>query len=155
MDPEWHARCAKANRQVLVVTERLVLRFAAAAKGGARQGLHRAVLAPDLDLARHQERPISHWRDRGWPIRVFLRSAIYPLVQQRATRAPADHLSHFVGTARVRQDPGSPIELEYLGLPTQAFADVDADVQVEADFDVVPAIDLPHAITIRVKSYCR
>jgi hypothetical protein len=29
-------------------------------------------------------------------------------------------------------------------LSTQALADVDADVQVKADLDVGPAIDLPH-----------
>src|SRR5712692_3020696 len=69
MDSKGNPRCAKTGSQMLVVAERLVLRFAAAAKGRAWQGLDGAVLTPDFDLAAHQQRPVANRRDRGRPWR--------------------------------------------------------------------------------------
>ena len=148
MDSERLPRRAKADSEVLVIAERLVLRFAAAAQGGARQSLDCAVLAPDFDLACHQQWPVAHRRDNSRPIRVLLRPAIQTLVEKGAARASPHDLGHLVCAAHVRQGPRSPVELEDLRLPAQAFADVDAQVQVKADLNIPPAIDLPHPFTI-------
>src|SRR5207244_11885810 len=43
----------------------------------------------------------------------------------------------------VGQHPRPPAELEDLGLAAQAFADVDADVEIEGDLDVRSPVGLP------------
>src|SRR5712691_2461185 len=118
--------------------------MAAAAKGGARQGLHGAVVTPHFDLAGHQQRAVFYRRGFRRPRRVFVRAAIEPVVEQRSARASTRDLGHLVGAGGVRQDPRSPVELEDFALPTQALGDMDAEVQVEADLDTPPPVYLPH-----------
>ena len=146
MDSKGNAWCAKAGSQMLVVAERLVLRFAAAAKGRARQGLDGAVLMPDFDLAAHQQRPVTNRRHRGRPIGILIRRAVEAPVEQGAARAPPDDLGHLVRACQVGQDPWSPVEVEDLPLSPQALGDMDAEFQVEADLHISPAIDLPHPV---------
>jgi hypothetical protein len=134
----------KADGEVLVVAERLVLGLAAAAQSCPRQRLDASVLAPDLDLAGHQERPVADRYDRGSSIRFLARLAIEPPIQEGATRASAHDIGHLLGAGGVRKDPRSPLELEDLSFAANAFADVDTHVQVEADLDIPPAIDLSH-----------
>ena len=129
---------------MLVVAERFVLRLAAAAQRGARQRLDGSVLMPDLDPARHQQRSVAHWRDRGLPIRILLGAAVEPPIKQGAARASPDDVHHLFGSGGVRLDPRTPVELEDLPLSAKALADVDADVQVKADLDVTPPVDLSH-----------
>src|SRR5713226_6200148 len=88
MDSKGNPRCAKTGSQMLVVAERLVLRFAAAAKGRAWQGLDGAVLTPDFDLAAHQQRPVANRRDRGRPSGILIRRAIQAPVEKGPARAP-------------------------------------------------------------------
>src|ERR1700693_2977169 len=112
-----NARRSKADLDVLVVAEGLVLRLAAPAKGRPGQNLDHTVLTPDLDLSGHHERPIPHGRDRGRALMYFLRSAIQPPVEQRATRAKTDDVGDFAGCRCSRQDPRSPVEVENVRVP--------------------------------------
>jgi hypothetical protein len=144
MDLKGNPRRAKAGSQVLVVAERLVLRLPTAAQGGTRQSLDGAVLMLDEDLACHQQRPVAHRRDGGRTIGIVLRPTIQPLVQERTAWASLNDGGHLVCAGHVRQDPGSPVQVEDLRMPAQALANVDAEVQVKADLDISPAIDLPH-----------
>jgi hypothetical protein len=73
-----------------------------------------------------------------------LRPAIDSPVEESAARAQAHDLFDLVRRRHVREHPGSPLELEDAPVTTQAFGDVDAQVQVKADLDVLPAIDLTH-----------
>ena len=154
MDSERNPGCAKADRKMLVVAERLVLRFAAAAKRGSRQRLDGAVLTPDLDLAGHQQWPVAHQRDSGRPFGILLRPPIQSPVLQRAAWTSQNDLGDVVCISLVRQDPRPAIELEDVGLPAQAFADVDADAQVKADLYVPPPIDLAH-LPLKDTSACQ
>src|SRR5713226_5138599 len=118
--------------------------MAAAAKGGARQGLHGAVVTPHFDLAGHQQRAVFYRCGFSRPRRVFLRPAIERVVEQRSARASPHDLGHLVGAGGVRQDPRSTVELEDFALPAQALGDMDAEVQIKADLDVPPPVYLPH-----------
>ena len=144
MNSKWNARCTEAGSDVLVVAERLVLRFAAAAKSDAWQGLDGAVLPADLDLASDQQRPVAHRRYLCRPIGILVLPTVQAPVKQCAARASPHDLGHVVWIGLVRQDPWPAIELEDSGVSTQTFTDVDADVQVKADLDLPTPIDLPH-----------
>src|SRR5712691_11215948 len=148
LDSEQNPGRAKARSEVLVVAEGLVVWLAAATKGGARQGLDGAVLTPHFDLAGHQQRAVFYRRRFRRPVRVFVRPAIEPVVEQRAARAAPHDLGHLVGAGGVRQDPRPPVELEDFALPTQALGDMDAEVQVKADLDIPPPVYLAHPSNI-------
>lgn len=144
MDSKRNPWRAKPDSEVLVVAERLVLRFAAAAKRGSRQRLDGAVLTPDFNLARYQQWPVAHQSYFCRPVGILRRPTIQPPVKQCATRASPNDFGHVVCIGHVRQDPRPALEVEDSRVAAQAFTDVDADVQVKADLDVSPAIDLAH-----------
>ena len=148
VDAKWNARRLEPDGDVRVVAEGLVRRFTAAAEGGAGKGLDGAILAPDIDLAAHEQRTIPQGRDGGCSFGILLGAAVQPPVKQGAAWAPLHDVGNLVGARRVGQDPRPPVELEDLALAAQALGDVDADVQVKADLDVFPAIDLPHWLNI-------
>ncbi len=148
VDAKWNSGRLEADGQVLVVAEGLVLRFATAAERRARKSLYRAILAPNVDFAADQQRPVAYRCDRGRSFGIFLRAAVEAPVQQCAAWAALYDVGNLVRARRVGQDPWPPVELEDLTLSAQALGDVDADVEVEADLDVFPVIDLPHWLNI-------
>ena len=72
----------------------------------------------------------------------LLRIAVEPSKLERSARAAEDRVSNDVRVSAVGLNPGAPLQVEYVGERQQALADVDAPVQVEADLDLVPAVDL-------------
>ncbi len=64
-----------------------------------------------------------------------------PRVKQCAARASPHDLGNFCA-GHVRQEPRAPIQVEDSRDPAQALADMDAGVQVKADLDIPPSIDL-------------
>jgi hypothetical protein len=148
VDAKWNAGRLEADGQVRVVAEGLVRGFTAAAERRARKSLDGAILAPNVDLAAHEQRAIPEGRDGGRSFGILLGTAVQPPVKEGAARASLHDVGNLVSARRVGQDPWPPVELEDLTLPAQALGDVDADVQVEADLDVFPVIDLPHWLNI-------
>jgi hypothetical protein len=148
VDAKWNAGRLEADGEVRVVAEGLVGGFAAAAEGGARKSFDGAILAPDIDLAAHEQRTIPQRRDSGCSFGILLGTAVQPPVKQGAAWTSLDDIGNLVRARRVGQDPWPTVELEDLTLPAQALGDVDADVEVEADLDVFPVIDLPHWLNI-------
>jgi len=131
-----------SRRDVLVVAERLVLRLAATAQ--VARGSISTVPSSRVTsiLPGHQEGPVPHRRDLGLLARVLLRLAVQPPVLQCAAWTSTHDLGHVVSIGFVRQDPRPAIELENPRVSAQAFTDVNANVQVKADLDVPPPIDL-------------
>jgi hypothetical protein len=145
----WNTWGAKAGCDVTVVAERLVVRFAAAAESGAGQDLDSPIFATDLHFAGHQQWPVAHRRNAGWRIGFLLPAAVQPPIEERAAWAPANDFGNFICITHVGQEPGTPLEIEDPWVAAQTFGDMDAEVQVEADLYVAPAIDLSHVSTIR------
>src|SRR5262249_17721998 len=59
-------------------------------------------------------------------------------------RTPLHHLRNGIGVGFIREHPRPPPQLKDTLVPAEALADMNADVEVEADFDVLSPINLAH-----------
>ena len=133
---------------MLVVAERLVLRFAAAAQRDARKSFYCSILSSHLDHTGDEERSIPH-RGHLHAAMCLRLAAIEAAIKQGTARASLNDLCHGIGLTLVGQHPWPSLELEYTRVAAKAFCNVDAKVEVEADLDVAAPIYLAHARRLR------
>ena len=143
VDLERDAWRPKADGQVVVVAEGLVLREAAAAQRRSGKRLDSAVLAADLDFAHDEQGSVPDRRYRCARVLLF-GAAVKATVEQCSARTPLHHLRNRVSVGFVGKHPRSALELEDTLVTAKALAYVHANVEVEADCDVLTPINLAH-----------
>src|ERR1700737_450117 len=100
-----------------------------------------------LDAAHHQERAIPD-RHASRADVLLLRASIQAPVLERPARTPLDDLGDRVRIRLVGQNPGPAVQLEYMALAAQALADMNAEIEVEADLDLSAAVHLAHGLHV-------
>jgi len=79
---------------------------------------------------------------------LLLGAAIEAAVQQRSAGTPLHHLCNGVSVGFIREHPRPASELKDTFVAAKALADMNADVEVEADLDVISSINLAHVPTL-------